>query len=79
MTEPTTRPTEPACEPPEATAMYQFLVCRNEVYADVDAFYTHANGACFAAVFAEASAYAEGPTWLMRGNVVGDNAAATTP
>jgi len=41
----------------------------NEVYADVDAFATHAAGPYFGAFFAEASAYAEGPTWLMKGNV----------
>ncbi|MDX8141933.1 putative quinol monooxygenase [Lentzea sp. BCCO 10_0061] len=41
----------------------------NEVYADVDAFTTHAAGPYFGAFFAEASAYAEGPTWLMKGNV----------
>ncbi|MEU9345570.1 antibiotic biosynthesis monooxygenase [Streptomyces sp. NPDC048278] len=48
----------------------------NEVYADADAFHAHAAGPYFAAFFAEAGAYAEGPTWLMRGNVVGDRAAA---
>ncbi|MBK3578257.1 antibiotic biosynthesis monooxygenase [Streptomyces sp. MBT65] len=48
----------------------------NEVYADVDAFDAHAAGPYFAAFFAEAGAYAEGPTWLMRGNVVGDKAVA---
>ncbi|MFE7168413.1 putative quinol monooxygenase [Streptomyces sp. NPDC057616] len=49
----------------------------NEVYADVDAFDAHVGGPYFAAFFAEASAYAEGPTWLMRGTVVGDRAATT--
>jgi autoinducer 2-degrading protein len=39
----------------KAAAMYQFLV----------SFTTHATGP----FFAEASAYAEGPTWLMKGNV----------
>ncbi|MEV5780539.1 putative quinol monooxygenase [Streptomyces sp. NPDC048448] len=48
----------------------------NEVYADVDAFDAHATGPYFAAFFAEAGAYAEGPTWLMRGNLVGVEAAA---
>ncbi|WP_328616823.1 antibiotic biosynthesis monooxygenase [Amycolatopsis sp. NBC_00355] len=48
----------------------------NEVYADLEAFETHAGGPYFGAFFAEASAYAEGPTWLMRGNLVGDNATA---
>ncbi|MFC1411791.1 putative quinol monooxygenase [Streptacidiphilus sp. N1-12] len=48
----------------------------NEVYADVDAFTAHAGGPYFAAFFAEASAYAQGPTWLMKGNLVGDQEAA---
>ncbi|HUN35609.1 MAG TPA: putative quinol monooxygenase [Trebonia sp.] len=48
----------------------------NEVYADVDAFNAHADGPYFAAFYAEASTYAEGPTFLMRGNLVGDEAAA---
>ncbi len=48
----------------------------NEVYADLDAFTTHATGPYFAAFFAEAGTYAEGPTWLMRGNLVGDKATA---
>ncbi|MFD0309375.1 putative quinol monooxygenase [Streptomyces sp. NPDC127119] len=48
----------------------------NEVYADVDAFNAHAGGPYFAAFFTEASTYAEGPTWLMKGNLVGDKAAA---
>ena len=47
----------------------------NEVYADLDAFTAHATGPYFAAFFAEAGTYAEGPTWLMRGNLVGDKAA----
>jgi quinol monooxygenase YgiN len=48
----------------------------NEVYADADAFNTHAGGPYFGAFFAEASNYAEGPNWLMRGNLVGDKANA---
>ncbi|MFE7034836.1 putative quinol monooxygenase [Streptomyces sp. NPDC057621] len=48
----------------------------NEAYADVEAFDAHAGGPYFAAFFAQASAYAEGPTWLMKGNLVGDKAAA---
>ncbi|WP_328677167.1 antibiotic biosynthesis monooxygenase [Streptomyces sp. NBC_01261] len=48
----------------------------NEVYADADAFNAHAAGPYFAAFFAEAGAYAEGPTWLMRGELVGDETAA---
>ncbi|MFC9843817.1 putative quinol monooxygenase [Streptomyces sp. NPDC060223] len=48
----------------------------NEVYTDVDAFTAHAGGPHFAAFFAEASEYAQGPTWLMKGNLVGDKAAA---
>ena len=47
----------------------------NEVYADLDAFNTHAGGPYFSAFFAEAGTYAEGPTWLMRGNLIGDSAA----
>ncbi|GIH23386.1 hypothetical protein Aph01nite_16960 [Acrocarpospora phusangensis] len=47
----------------------------NEVYADLDAFNTHADGPYFSAFFAEASAYAEGPKWLMRGTLVGDGVA----
>jgi len=46
----------------------------NEAYADVEAFKAHADGPYFAAFFAEAGAYAEGPNWLMRGNVVRDEA-----
>ena len=42
----------------------------NEVYADLDAFNVHASGPYFGAFFAEASTYAEGPTWLMRGNLI---------
>jgi (4S)-4-hydroxy-5-phosphonooxypentane-2,3-dione isomerase len=45
----------------------------NEVYADRDAFDTHAGGPYFSAFFAEAGAYAEGPTWLIRGNLIGDS------
>ncbi|MCX5281746.1 MULTISPECIES: putative quinol monooxygenase [unclassified Streptomyces] len=48
----------------------------NEVYSDVDAFNAHATGPYFAAFFAEARTYAEGPTWLMKGTVVGDPVAA---
>ena len=47
----------------------------NEVYADLAAFQAHATGPYFGAFFAEAGAYAEGPTWLMKGTVVGDRAA----
>src|SRR5215470_17883022 len=47
----------------------------NEVYADVDAFNAHAQGPYFGAFFAEAGPYATGPTWLMKGNLVGDKAA----
>jgi autoinducer 2-degrading protein len=45
----------------------------NEVYADIGAFNAHAGGPAFAAFFAEVSTvstYAEGPMWLMRGNLV---------
>lgn len=48
----------------------------NEVYADAAAFQAHASGPYFGAFFAEASAYAEGPSWLMRGNLIGDKAAS---
>ena len=48
----------------------------NEVYADADAFNAHAGGPYFGAFFAEANTYAEGPNWLMRGNLVGDKANA---
>ncbi|SNT10852.1 Quinol monooxygenase YgiN [Asanoa hainanensis] len=47
----------------------------NEVYTDAEAFDTHASGPYFGAFFAEASTYAQGPNWLMRGNLVGDKAA----
>ncbi|MFD9697725.1 putative quinol monooxygenase [Lentzea sp. NPDC059081] len=43
----------------------------NEVYADLDAFTAHATGPYFGAFFAEATEYAEGPTWLMKGTLVG--------
>ena len=49
----------------------------NEVYADVEAFEAHASGPYFKVFFAEASAYAEGPIWLMRGNHVGDEVVAS--
>jgi (4S)-4-hydroxy-5-phosphonooxypentane-2,3-dione isomerase len=48
----------------------------NELYADADAFNAHAQGPYAGAFFAEITAYAEGPTWLMRGNIIGDEAAA---
>lgn len=48
----------------------------NEVYADAAAFDAHAIGPYFGAFFTEASAYAEGPNWLMKGNLVGDKATA---
>ncbi|MEU1621634.1 putative quinol monooxygenase [Streptomyces sp. NPDC008238] len=48
----------------------------NEVYADVEAFNVHAGGPYFAEFFAAAGGYAQGPTWLMRGNHVGDTASA---
>jgi autoinducer 2-degrading protein len=48
----------------------------NEVYAGLAAFEAHATGPYFGAFFAEASAHAEGPTWLMRGNLVGEHATA---
>ncbi|GIG91618.1 putative quinol monooxygenase [Plantactinospora endophytica] len=48
----------------------------DEVYTDAKAFNTHAEGPYFGAFFGEVSGYAEGPTWLMRGNVAGEEAAA---
>lgn len=42
----------------------------NEVYADVEAFNAHAGGPYFGAFFAEATTYAQGPNWLMKGNVL---------
>ncbi|MER5650509.1 putative quinol monooxygenase [Streptosporangium sp. NPDC002524] len=48
----------------------------NEVYTDRDAFDAHAGGPYFKAFFAEAGAYAEGPTWLARGTLVSDGAEA---
>ena len=48
----------------------------NEVYTDADAFNTHASGPYFGAFFAEVSTYAEGPAWLMRGTVVGEQVSA---
>ncbi|MGW4463926.1 putative quinol monooxygenase [Micromonospora sp. NBC_01796] len=48
----------------------------NEAYADADAFNAHASGPYFSAFFAEASTYAEGPTWLMKGNLVGEEVTA---
>ncbi|MFD3487826.1 putative quinol monooxygenase [Streptomyces sp. NPDC058665] len=49
----------------------------NEVYADAAAFEAHAGGPYFGEFFAEVSAYAEGPTWLMRGNLIEDESAGT--
>ena len=48
----------------------------NEVYTDLDAFNAHASGPYFTAFFAEASTYAKGPAWLMRGNLVGEQVPA---
>ncbi|SDK49661.1 autoinducer 2-degrading protein [Glycomyces sambucus] len=42
----------------------------NEVYRDLDALNAHAAGPHFAAFFAEATAYAQGPEWLMKGRLV---------
>jgi (4S)-4-hydroxy-5-phosphonooxypentane-2,3-dione isomerase len=47
----------------------------NELYANVEAFNTHASGAYFGAFFTDVRNYAEGPTWLMRANSIGDDAA----
>lgn len=48
----------------------------NEVYEDTAAFEAHAGGPYFGEFFAEVGEYAEGPTWLMRGNLVEDTAGA---
>ena len=40
----------------------------NEAYEDLDAFNLHANGTYFKEFFAAIGAYAEGPTWLIKGN-----------
>ncbi|WP_326565171.1 putative quinol monooxygenase [Amycolatopsis rhabdoformis] len=48
----------------------------NEVYADVAAFNAHAQGPYFGAFFAEATTFAEGPVWLMKGDLVETGAAA---
>ena len=48
----------------------------NEAYADADAFNAHAGGPYFGAFFAEAGGYAEGPNWLMRGTLVGEQGLA---
>jgi autoinducer 2-degrading protein len=47
----------------------------NEAYEDLDAFNTHANGEYFKEFFAAIGAYAEGPTWLIKGNRVQDGEA----
>ena len=46
----------------------------NAVYADVEAFNAHASGPYFGPFFTEVRAYAEGPTWLMRANLIDDAA-----
>lgn len=45
----------------------------SEGYADEDAFKAHAGGPYFGAFFTEASSYADGPTWLIKGNRVEGN------
>jgi autoinducer 2-degrading protein len=47
----------------------------NEAYEDLDAFNAHADGEYFKEFFAAIGAYAEGPTWLIKGNRVEDGAA----
>ncbi|HEY1276380.1 MAG TPA: putative quinol monooxygenase [Thermoleophilaceae bacterium] len=44
----------------------------NEAYEDLDAFNVHADGEYFKEFFAAIEAYAEGPTWLIKGNRVKD-------
>jgi quinol monooxygenase YgiN len=46
------------------------LLYLNEAYADAAAFQAHASGPYFGAFFAEVSPYAQGPNFLMRGEVV---------
>ena len=48
----------------------------DEVYADVDANNAHASGPYFDTFFSDVRNYAEGPTWLMRANLIGGDAAA---
>lgn len=52
------------------------LIYLNEVYEDVEAFNAHAGGPYFSAFFAQASAYAQGPNWLMRGTPIDREPAA---
>jgi quinol monooxygenase YgiN len=42
----------------------------NEGYESEEAFDTHASGEHFKAFFAEITPYAQGPTWLIKGNRV---------
>jgi quinol monooxygenase YgiN len=44
----------------------------NEAYEDLDAFNVHAAGEYFKEFFAAIEAYADGPTWLIKGNRVED-------
>lgn len=46
------------------------LLYLNEAYADEVAFQAHAGGSYFQAFFAEVGQYAEGPNWLMKGNII---------
>ncbi|MDO8212087.1 putative quinol monooxygenase [Conexibacter sp. CPCC 206217] len=48
----------------------------NEAYDDLDAFNVHADGPYFKRFFALIGDYAEGPTWLIRGTTVLDDAHA---
>ncbi|WP_143051030.1 hypothetical protein [Amycolatopsis pretoriensis] len=57
-------------ELPPGGLVFQFLVSFT-VPPDHHGATAHAEGPHFGAFFAEAAAYAEGPTWLMRGTVVG--------
>jgi autoinducer 2-degrading protein len=47
----------------------------NEAYADLDAFNAHADGEYFKEFFAAIGEYADGPTWLIKGNRVEDGEA----
>ncbi len=73
----TRSPTSPACSASRSSPTSKIPTSSlNEVYTDLDAFNARASGPYFAAFFAEASTYAKGPAWLMRGNLVGEQVPA---
>jgi (4S)-4-hydroxy-5-phosphonooxypentane-2,3-dione isomerase len=47
----------------------------NEAYDDAEAFDSHAKGPHFARFFELVEGYAEGPTWLIKGNQIVDHTA----